>query len=317
MTSGENDPQLSARLAIINTLAEQLQNCRWSYHTTLHSLNSPDDLNSITATWTEFSRGRIAIETLTGRHRAEIQKVGRWIDGVTPFIGKEVGFSFDGKAFRTANRYRHGADLPGPTERCFGRVKSQSDDFTSVWGLETGLAFLPPYILTHDSGTQRLTDVLQTKLGKGLSISSGGNEHDEWTIVFPDGLDLVHLTYSVPLGGAVLEATWGAGSPRRVWRRIVADSYHRSAEGFWVPKQVSMVGRLETPPDLMRTEFSDVQYNEDVDDNAFRITFPTGTVIDDEILKQTYMEGQTPEDDQQAVKRFRERHTIPAAVRKS
>jgi hypothetical protein len=329
MAGGESSAELEAKLATIQGLADRIQNCQWSFETTHHLLRSADELDSVVGTKPEFVRGHVIVEGSGRRYRVELEKVGRWFQGVTPYIGKDLRFSFDGCVSLTRERIHHGAELPGPTDRPgFGEVKNQPDNSLHLLGLEIGQAYLPPFVWSQEGRVQRLPDVLRPKLGKGLLISTSDDAHDQWDITFEEmvggccegdssgssssscccdpSLDLVRLRYVLAAGGAVSEATWSNGSPPQVWRRIVTESHHRNADGFWMPDQVSMIDRFDKY--LMRTRFSDVRVNEPMNDDTFHISFPAGTTVDDEIKQVRYVVGQMPEDDEAAVQRFCERN---------
>ncbi len=294
-------------------MISQLHILRWRFHTTQHTLKSPNDVDHILATSADFAKGRVAIEPLTGRHRVEFEKVGQWYDGASPYIGSDVRFSYDGVEARHAKRVHHGQALPGDEDPPgSGRVKSQPDDFISIFGIETGLAFLPPYIITTTS-VQDTMAVLKSKVGNGLSITTSSTDNSEWEIGFPDGEHDIRIRYSVSKGEVFIEQTFANGEPRQVWRRIVSEWSRHEGDDVWVPENTYMVNCLAKPPTMARVKFSDFKINSKVDDDTFRIAFPTGMLIDDEIKKKSYLAGQSPVDDRQSAERFRERHSHPAA----
>ncbi|RMG41840.1 MAG: DUF1573 domain-containing protein, partial [Planctomycetota bacterium] len=289
----------------------------------LQDVDDPTSLVKKDATWL---RGYVVYDRTNGRYRYESKGVVRWLDGPVARVGVENAFSFDGSAYRCYERQKNAPEVPGPGDDP-GRGSIRSSGGCSYVKAGNplgatdmgGVGAFPPFFSIGGANrciTRPLSEVLRyvaDQFGESaVEITDKGN--DTWTILLKidkplatDPGEQVRIDYDIKRGGIITAAeTSGLSKERKrvPWMRLVYD-YERTEDGFWVPRRVAQVALLMKVVHL--SKFRDIKINPPVTDATFRIEFPPGCLVDDEIAQRSYYVGEDPANQQVAIERFMER----------
>jgi hypothetical protein len=294
-------------ISLVEDLGRRIRTIEWGFRSTEYTLNSADDLNSITDKHLTFREGTFLIEVGSLRHRGHVTMINRWHQGAAPYIGHKIWSSFDGVQYRMGTRSRHGAEVPLDSDFSYGEIDKQPKHYPGRWKFDAGMIYLAPFFHSDDRGMQTLADTLRHKMDRGLEILPRDEKPDNWSIAFQDGCETARLEYC-PSKGVVRSVIWGGGDPFRVYRRRVAEDCVEVPGGFWAPTAVrSMHIPCGSAPVMVRTEYFDVKVNSPVNDTDFQVDLPVGMQVDDHIAKRTYPFGQEI-DEATAIRRYRERN---------
>lgn len=310
VTASDGQPvPIETALQVIESHENNCRSAKWSVEATSGRLSNPSDLDSFILD-SGPNRGTTVFDPGTGRYRYECASVAKWVDGIAPHIGKRSGFSFDGTSERSYDRSLPGDKLPSPLDRTApgeGSITAEHPGaFVKKWGWNSGIDFMPPNFLGL-----KLSELLRRGIRAGKPPVVTQNEAGPWQIKTnaPERpQDELILEYD-PTKGLVTGGTQlGLKNSQWIpWQRFVL-SVEEVKPGLWAPRQVDVVNLFDKQSARLR--FSDIHLNEPVADDAFRLPFPPGTAVTDELEGKYYVVGAGPVDDQKAVRDFIERYGL-------
>jgi hypothetical protein len=278
------------------------------------------DLKDIkTVNWKESEcMSSVILEPRRGRVRVEVGGAAVWGDGSSPHLGYHEGLSFDGETQRELNIQRPGKVAAKSTDHNGDGKITDDFDFwlpkrpgkhVQYWLGMTGIKFFPPYLFAKKLSAL-FEEIIEQKKRLEITESSNG----KWSITIdpdPDFAGIVRLVYDPNHGVVTLieyEVERGEPKEKLVWEKIQFE-FDETKNGFWVPRQINIINFLGGY--ITRWDFKDVAINEPVSDDVFRLTFPTGTRVFDDIKKTTYQVGMGSGDDEAAVLAYARFHGLP------
>lgn len=243
-------------------------------------------------------------------YRVDSKFVTRWIKGADDYLAGTINLSYDGKSERRFDRAQAGTQLPTPNSPVFGlgiirhgnRVR-----FLDKEGSASGISYFPP-----NHFNRRFSEFLEERLAEKSPVNISSQADGTWLISTAPfqpalrGNDDFQIRYD-PRRGLVLGADWiGKTSLRtkwagKVWKKHFVD-WRDLGQGIWVPASFTQSNLIDAMGS--RWEYTNLKINQPIDEAVFRITFPVGTRLTDEIEKKEYTVSKGVIDEQEAIRSF-------------
>ncbi len=324
-------------IATIESLEDRIKVICWKAHTVMTAkLANGYDSNSVTETKPVIYETQAMLDPAGRRYCVVIRQVSEWLQGAAPFIGTIYSYSFDGKTYRAWQRSRHGQQLPTDKDPAEGFIAQRRDEIgipsrEADWiRWTTGTDCMPPYFCggrwDDETPPCLLSQTLRKWVKEKRDISIAEDKNGVWTIsttvkiklAGSDGSkeyrNLLRLCYDPTKGGVVVGAVWLpldenghtiVRDGRQIEQQRMEIELQKVNDALWAPKTVKYVLPLDKSMNVVA--FDEVQVNVPVDRDTFRVKFPNGTQVNDEIRKMLYVIGK-PTDEEAAGEAYMRRH---------
>ncbi len=255
-----------------------------------------------------YYRRSVTYEPSSGRYRMDVDSVTKWVDGDADTFAATETYTFDGRTERWYRRGQGGTVIPALPAPGFGTVKPETrNGFLDSHGFLSGVGSFPP-----NNFNRRLSEFLQDASAAKHAVTVTALADGTWLIdTRPPEAALAgdsdfRICYS-PKGGLVQWAEW-LGKPHlttpwasKAWKRLSVQ-WQKLPSGLSVPGAVTTTNLLDQY--ATRITFSEVQAGVSADAAKFRIAFPIGTRLVDDVEKKSYTVSGGVVDEQEAVRQF-------------
>lgn len=306
-------PSVATVISIIESMEARFNVIEWKFHTTEVTGLESGGLEPAAREGSPFLvKGFVRWDPATQRYFADFDSILRWQNGLAPFIAAHRQMSYDGELFRFWERTQPGSTLPEFDDRANGAISESSKEaegaaFYNAWLIESGIAFVPPLFPTFVEPPSRLSNLLRSQQEAGRPLDVAVNSDGTWrfrtTMHFDDGDPFELRIWYDPNKGCVSRAEWGGGNPDVVWRRYDAD-LAEVQDGVWVPRECRLTQELQTPPVTKRIVLTDFTMKPNLSQDAFRVTFPPGTRVDDHVEDRSYLVGPAVAKEPEQIRKF-------------
>ncbi|GEM_PF-3992862 len=302
-------------LPIIEALQNRIRVAQWTAEGIDGRIRDFNDLDSIENPQRDgnhYAKWKVTFEPQSGRYRVDYEYVSGWSGGSAPHIAGVMSYSMDGLTERKYHRSLPGMKVPSPKEGYQDAqvVHPRANAFINDRGFQTGMGYFPPYF-----ANRRLSEFLRERVKQKKPLTIEEDERGQWQIettppeaIF-EAASRFRINYD-PGRGIVLDAEW-IGKPDapnldaagKVWQREVL-KWTKADGNLWVPQAFYRVNLLDRG--ASRINYRDMRVNPKLDDLVFRVNFPPGTKVMDEVAKKIYQVGTGVVDEQAAIKEFME-----------
>ena len=293
-----------------NAQIEKIKNAQWSIRITEGDIpknGEIDDLIPKIKNKNHFYENKVVFEPLSKRYRVDEEGVTKWIDGDGDNFAYVQQFSFDGATERSFRRGQGGIIIPKENLPANGLIrKEKGNDFLEGNGQINGIAYFPPF---HFG--MLFSDFIQNKINQKQKVEITNNGGIWIILTTPQQASLAsdsdfRIAYDTK-SGLVLWAEWvGKQSLEpnlagKVWKRHLV-KWKQIVPDTWVPERYTQCNLINGTG--TRFDFMEISINKNLKDEVFRISFPIGTRLRDEIEKKSYVVSNGIVDEQEAIRQF-------------
>jgi hypothetical protein len=249
-----------------------------------------------------------------------------WIDGETPTVTKEIGFSYDGKQYICWEK-RKKDKVNTQNEVGFASISDnvgqsecdQSFITSSAASAGFGIGFPGKITLNKPNyfSAVSLSELFNDWDSKKLPVILQEDKKGKWTIEGPiswpgDSEMRIRVLCDLSHDGIIDEfIRFSRSNDKDIILQKITIEYIKNSQGKLVPNIV----RLIYPLDKLLTEFhyTDVEFMSNVNNQAFQFKIPDGTYVTDHIAKKYYKVGDLVDEDE-AISDFITRHGLTGNV---
>ena len=310
---GQDRVSLDEALPVFELFERRINRFQFDGETTKFSYADPNDREKITAM--PLGRGPDAekcvfrwsavVEPHSGRYRVNMNSVSNWTAGTDPYASSRNSYSFDGITEREFTLSKSGSELPEIEQKKVskrGKVDTEKKRrFLDKWGLSISTGEFPPYFRNV-----LLSEHLRSQQQAGKTVRIIKRNSDIWQIETMDptttrSTDLLTIDFDIRRGCILQIEHTEAGAPRPFIRTVF--DIVETKPGLWVPWRKDKMELVDK--NIWRTVLTNIKVNEPVaDESIFRLTFPPGTRVEDQIEKKFYQVGSGSADEQINVQKF-------------
>lgn len=289
----------------------RIRSARWAPKTAAGSVKATDPLEVIDPDRGDprlYYKRIVTLEPPSGRYRMDVESVTKWVDGDADTFAATESLSFDGTTERWYRRGQGGSKIPPPSTPGLGTLgPEQRNEFLGRYGYLSGIGYFPP-----NQFNGLLSDFIEERASQKQPLEITPRPDGTWIVTTAPAERALWTDNSFrfcydPLRGLVQWGEW-VGKPHlqsawagKTWKRQSVQ-WKEHTPGIWVPQVVTFVNLIDRQGSMLT--YSEIELNRPYDESVFRITFPIGTKLRDEVEKKSYTVSGGIVDEQEAVRQF-------------
>lgn len=314
------DVPTTKAISVMESLEKKIVVVKWNVHCVRTTLRSAHDTSALDLNVEYDKHAEVTYDPVAGRYKVKQEGVQRWVNGAAPLISGTTAFAFDGEIHQRYEHEKGGKTAPTYEENPgFATISRDVNDVAqktsvlSVGPLALGLAYMPPHcwIPGTDFRLQPLSRQLREWVDEGWNVAIEEDGGGVWTIRVvkrkPSEFDdLVRIRYDPTKGGVVADLKRLTYDEKIEHERVEIE-LQESKHGIWLPQVMKYVNPLNKW--LVTTRCEAVDINFPITADTFRLEFPKGTRVDDEVQKMYYVVGRAT-DNQSKIREFMRMHRL-------